>query len=121
LPSPFERNGKEKLRPVGMPYGLLVGTTPDEKQSPGGVGMTRDLMASAILTAVDAADERPHFLMRAPPRVATLGVKSFSNHSMSLMTSFAGLPLILAFTQSGTCDISSSLSLLLSVSLSLSL
>lgn len=61
-------------------------------------------MASAMETAVDAADERPHFLMRAPPRVATTGVKLLRNQSSSLMTSEAGLPSIVAFTQSGTWE-----------------
>jgi hypothetical protein len=102
FPSPLERRGKEKLRPAGTPYGLLAGTTPEEKQSPGGVGLTKERMASAILTAVEAAEERPHFFMRAPPLVATFGVKSFSNHELSSMTSDAALPLMRAFTQSGT-------------------
>lgn len=35
--------------------------TPEENQSPSGVGVTRDLMASAIDTAVDAAEDLPHF------------------------------------------------------------
>ena len=42
-------------------------TTAVEKQSPGGVGTISDLMASAMDTAVEAADERPHFLISAPP------------------------------------------------------
>lgn len=42
--------------------------TPEENQSPSGVGVTRDLMASTIETAVDAAEDRPHFLISSPPR-----------------------------------------------------
>lgn len=41
--------------------------TADENQSPSGVGVTRDLMASAIETAVDAAEDLPHFLISTPP------------------------------------------------------
>lgn len=43
------------------------GLTPVENQSPSGVGVTSDLMPSTIDTAVDAADDRPHFLIRTPP------------------------------------------------------
>jgi hypothetical protein len=57
--------------------------TPDEKQSPGAVGTTSERIASATETAVDAADDLPHFLMSAPPRVATVGVNSCLNHSVS--------------------------------------
>lgn len=35
--------------------------TPEENQSPSGVGVTRDLIASTIDTAVDAAEDLPHF------------------------------------------------------------
>lgn len=35
--------------------------TAEENQSPGGVGVIRDFMASAIDTAVDAAEDLPHF------------------------------------------------------------
>ncbi len=131
-----------------------------EKQSPGAVGVTSARSASAIDTAVEAADERPHlrarvqagraieapassralagacrrqgragqgragqgravqgsagssgaaaaaaaahFLMSAPPRVATLGVNSSRNHLVSLMRSMAGTPPMRALTKSGT-------------------
>lgn len=43
------------------------GLTPVENQSPSGVGVTSDLMPSTIDTAVDAAEDRPHFLIRTPP------------------------------------------------------
>ena len=59
-------------------------------------------MWSAIDTAVLAAEERPHFLMSAPPRVCTAGVNAVSSQAVST-TSVAGLPSILAFTKSGTC------------------
>lgn len=35
--------------------------TPVENQSPSGVGVTSDLIASTIDTAVDAAEDLPHF------------------------------------------------------------
>lgn len=57
----------ENISSSAMPYGLLSVTTAVEKQSPGMVGITSALMASAIDTAVEAADDRPHFLIRAPP------------------------------------------------------
>ena len=41
--------------------------TPEENQSPSGVGVTKDFMASTIDTEVDAAEDLPHFFMRAPP------------------------------------------------------
>lgn len=40
------------------------------------VGVTRERMASATDTAVEAADERPHFLIKAPPRRATCVCKT---------------------------------------------
>lgn len=42
--------------------------TPDENQSPLGVGITRDFIASTIETAVDAAEDLPHFWINTPPR-----------------------------------------------------
>jgi hypothetical protein len=42
-----------------------------EKQSPGAVGVYRERRWSAMDTAVEAAEERPHFLISAPPRLAT--------------------------------------------------
>jgi hypothetical protein len=42
-------------------------STPDENQSPSGVGVTRDLIASTTDTAVEAADDLPHFCIRTPP------------------------------------------------------
>lgn len=35
--------------------------TPEENQSPSGVGVIRDFIASTMDTAVDAAEDRPHF------------------------------------------------------------
>jgi hypothetical protein len=43
-------------------------STPEENQSPSGVGVTSDRMASTIETAVDAAEGLPHFWMSIPPR-----------------------------------------------------
>ena len=60
-------------------------------------------MASAMDTAVEAALLRPHFLISAPPRVATVLVNVVCSHSSSPMTSRAGSPPIRAFRKSGTC------------------
>ena len=38
-----------------------------ENQSPSFVGVTRDFIASAMETAVDAAEDRPHFFISTPP------------------------------------------------------
>ena len=35
--------------------------TPEENQSPSGVGVIKDFMASTIETEVDAAEDLPHF------------------------------------------------------------
>lgn len=51
--------------------------TPEENQSPLGVGVTRDLMPSTIDTAVDAAEDLPHFWMSTPPRCKSIFL--FSN------------------------------------------
>ena len=69
---------------------------------PGGPLST--LIASAMDTAVEAALLRPHFLMSAPPRVATVLVKVVCSHSSSPMTSRAGSPPMRAFRKSGTCQ-----------------
>lgn len=42
--------------------------TPDENQSSFGVGITSDFIASTIETAVDAAEDLPHFWINRPPR-----------------------------------------------------
>lgn len=55
------------LSTINMPS-LTHVLTPEENQSPSGVGVTRDLMASTIDTAVDAAEDLPHFWMSTPPR-----------------------------------------------------
>ena len=102
-PSPSDRSGMLHTMPSGKPYGLPSVTTPDEKQSPGAVGVTSARIASAMETAVEAALDRPHFLISAPPRVATVGVNSFSNQLVSSIVSAAGRPLMRALYQSGTC------------------
>ncbi len=108
--------------------------TPDENQSPSGVGVTKDRIASTIDTEVDAAEDLPHFSISTPPLCKskftfsicrwnphgwfiefffhkqhsakltfwTFSVNSSSNHLWSLITSFTGKPLILAFKKSGT-------------------
>ncbi len=59
----------EKMRPSAIPYGLLSVQTALEKQSPSGVGVTKLLSASAMLTAVEAAVDLLHLSVMAPPAV----------------------------------------------------
>jgi hypothetical protein len=63
--------------------------TPDEKQSPSGVGVTSALSASAMLTAVEAADALPSLSVTMPPAsqitsrliaFAAFHLPSFSGH-----------------------------------------
>ncbi len=65
-------------------------------------GPAQHLMASAMDTAVEAAEDLPHFLISAPPRLATTGVNCSRNHFMSRITSMAGRPWMRALMKSGT-------------------
>lgn len=58
---------KQDETPLHIQRKKLISLTPVENQSPSGVGVTRDLIASTIDTEVDAAEDLPHFLMRTPP------------------------------------------------------
>src|SRR3954452_12676648 len=51
--------------------------------------------------AAEAAEEEPRAWMIAAPRLATVGMNSFSSHAWSLTTSAAFLPLIVALKMSG--------------------
>src|SRR4051794_37795080 len=54
-----------------------------------------------VADAADAAEEEPRASMIAAPRLATVGMKSFSIHAWSLTTSAAFLPPISAWKMSG--------------------
>src|SRR6516164_10652846 len=57
--------------------------------------------ASMVADAADAAEEAPRASMIAAPRLATVGMKSFSIHAWSLTTSAAFLPPTSAWKMSG--------------------
>ncbi len=86
-----------------MPYVFPSVHTALEKQSPSSVGIYSERSASAMETAVEAPEERPHFLISAAPLVATVGVNSSLSHWVSLITAGALFPPIFALTKSGTC------------------
>src|SRR4051812_42539045 len=54
-----------------------------------------------VAEAADAAEDDPRASMIAAPRLATVGMKSFSSHSWSLTTSAAFLPPTSAWKMSG--------------------
>jgi hypothetical protein len=70
----LQRHNKAKER--NEPSKSLKKFTPVENQSPSGVGVTRDLIASTIETAVDAAEDLPHFWMSTPPRCIIIGMNA---------------------------------------------
>src|SRR6266567_7013638 len=53
--------------------------------------------------AADSAEDAPRALITAAPRFWHCGTKVFSSQARSVMTSVAGLPLILALVKSGYC------------------
>src|SRR6201999_2147721 len=72
-----------------------------DTQSSLGLPSSQSLAASVVADAAEAADEAPRASMIAAPRLATVGMKSFSIHAWSLTTSAAFLPPISAWNTSG--------------------
>src|ERR1700752_264685 len=72
-----------------------------DTQSSLGLRSSQFLAASVVADAADAADEAPRASMIAAPRLATVGMKSFSIHAWSLTTSAAFLPPTSAWKMSG--------------------
>src|SRR6202011_691463 len=72
-----------------------------DTQSPTGVRTSYSRAASVVADAAEAADDAPRASMIAAPRLATVGMKSFSIQDWSLTTSAAFLPLISAWKMSG--------------------
>src|SRR5438552_15693314 len=72
-------------------------------QSPLGVACSRLLTWSMAPLAADRAELEPRALMTAAPRFWHCGTNVFSSQLRSVMTSAAGLPLILALAKSGYC------------------
>src|ERR1700737_4904757 len=70
-------------------------------QSPSGVPSSQSRAASVVADAAEAADEAPRAAMIAAPRLATVGMKSFSSQAWSETTSAAFLPPIRALNRSG--------------------
>src|ERR1700738_3140829 len=72
-----------------------------DTQSPAGVPCSQERAASTVADAADAAEEAPRASMIAAPRLATVGMKSFSIQFWSLTTSAAFLPPTSAWKMSG--------------------
>src|SRR6202035_143987 len=72
-----------------------------DTQSPTGVRSSHWRAASVVADAAEAADDAPRASMIAAPRLATVGMKSFSIQLWSLTTSAAFLPPISAWKMSG--------------------
>src|SRR5580698_8760719 len=72
-----------------------------EKQSPLPVLVRRLTTVSMAAAAAEAAEEEPRASMMAAPRFCTVEMKSPRSHSLSVMTSVAGLPPIFALAKSG--------------------
>src|SRR6476660_9256951 len=88
------------MRPSGTPYSPWERTAMDT-QSPAGLPWIQLRAASIVADAAEAADEEPRASMIAAPRLATVGMKSFSTHAWSPTTSAAFLPAISAWKMSG--------------------
>src|ERR1044072_7043813 len=72
-----------------------------DTQSPSGLPSSQSRAASVVADAADAADEAQRAALIAAPRLATVGMKSFSIQAWSLTTSAAFLPLTSAWKMSG--------------------
>src|SRR6185312_7600311 len=72
-----------------------------DTQSSFGLPSSQERAASTVADAADAAEEAPRASMIAAPRLATVGMKSFSIQSWSLTTSAALRPPTSAWNTSG--------------------
>src|SRR6476619_3965603 len=90
------------MRPSGTPYSPFERTA-IETQSPSGEPVSQSRAASMVADAADAAEEEPRASMMAAPRLATVGMKSFSIQAWSLTVSAALAPLISAWKMSEYC------------------
>src|ERR1700754_4710745 len=72
-----------------------------DTQSSFGLPRSQSRAASVVADAADAADEAPRASMIAAPRLATVGMKSFSIQAWSLTTSAAFFPPTSAWNTSG--------------------
>src|SRR6187200_1395777 len=83
-----------------MPYEPSE-TTAIDTQLPWGLPCSQSRAASMVADAAEAADDEPRASMIAAPRLATVGMKSFSIQLWSPTTSTAFLPPISAWKMSG--------------------
>src|SRR6185312_1805703 len=72
-----------------------------DTQSPFGLPSSQSRAASTVADAAEAAEDAPRASMIAAPRLATVGMKSFSIQLWSLTTSAAFLPPTSAWNTSG--------------------
>src|ERR1700712_2763829 len=72
-----------------------------ETQSPSAEPDSQSWAASMVADAADAAEDDPRASMMAAPRLATVGMKSFSSQSWSPTASAAFLPPTSAWKMSG--------------------
>src|SRR5262245_60164834 len=72
-------------------------------QSLAGVGWSMLLTWSRAPLAADSAELEPRAVITAAPRFWHCGTNTSSSHLRSVITSGAGLPLILALVKSGYC------------------
>ncbi len=73
-----------------------------ETQSPSGVPSTQSCMCSMASFMAEAAEEEPRAaMMEAAPRLATVGMKSFSIQASSLTASAVFFPATVALNRSG--------------------
>ena len=87
----FVVTGKEEMRPSGTPY---EPSERDRHRDPVALGLpcSQSRAASMVADAAEAADDEPRASMIAAPRLATVGMKSFSIQAWSSTTSAAFLP-----------------------------
>src|SRR3954452_8905416 len=92
--------GNDETIPSGTSYEPSERTAIDT-QSPSGLPSSQERAASTVAEAADAAEDAPRASMIAAPRLATVGMKSFSIQSWSLTTSAALRPPTSAWNTSG--------------------
>src|SRR4029079_11640379 len=88
------------MRPRGARWRLSE-TPAIDTQSSFALPSSQSRAASVVADAAEAADEAPRASMIAAPRLATVGMKSFSIQFWSLTTSAAFLPPTSAWNTSG--------------------
>mmetsp|Transcript_24977 Transcript_24977/g.59605 ORF Transcript_24977/g.59605 Transcript_24977/m.59605 type:complete len:220 (+) Transcript_24977:367-1026(+) len=89
------------MRPSATPYLLPVESTAIDTCLPAGVPSTQSCMWSEIAWAAERAEESLRAAMIAAPRFWMHGMNVPVYQSLSLMTSLAGLPEIVAWLMSG--------------------